>query len=161
MPSLPKLWRRKAFVHLPEVRRDGRIVAGAPAWRYVGQRRTSHFLGAPSFIDELEFFAGRGAIALVGDHVHEYASTALLGFIHWERQFQLALGPILTALGEKRAGKIFILSWIGEVCRWTHRDGSARRKRVRWSLRARTFGAASGFCRLIGAARSRRGTPRY
>jgi hypothetical protein len=24
MPSLPKLWRRKAFVHLPEVRRDGR-----------------------------------------------------------------------------------------------------------------------------------------
>ena len=35
MPNLPKLWRRKAFVHLPEVRRDYTTSPTAAAWRCV------------------------------------------------------------------------------------------------------------------------------
>ena len=35
MPNLPKLWRRKAFVHLPEVRRDYTTSPAAAAWRAI------------------------------------------------------------------------------------------------------------------------------
>ena len=67
------------------------------------------------FVNELQFFVRCDVIALVGDYAYDRSAWCLLRLVHQKSKFKLAVCPRLATLGEKAAGKIFIIATITQT----------------------------------------------
>jgi hypothetical protein len=77
-------------------------------------RRGTAFFEARGCVNHLEFFLGRGVLALVGHHADHCATRGLPSLFHEQLQFLLALFVTRTLWKELFAGIKLIFSRIGE-----------------------------------------------
>ena len=72
-------------------------------------------------VDHFKIFTSHNVITLVGDHAYGCAPGGLLGFIHQQLQFQLAVRSFFALFGQLLAVVVIIFARVREKSSWPHR----------------------------------------